>query len=276
MVITANSSLGQNDKYKSMRISINNIQLNVIEQGSGPLTLVLLHYFGGSAMEWQSVMAQLSDRYRCIAIDLRGHGDSDSPETGYSVDDMADDVAAVLREKNTVSFVLIGHSMSGKVAMALAARQPSGLQSLLLLSPSPPLPEPIPDEDRQKMLRTYGQREAAEDTFRQITEKPLPEAAHAQIVADNLRTANVAWNAWLLEGSKENIAGQMPFITVPVHLLVGTNDRAVKPGVSETMTMPYLPTATFETVAGAGHLLPWETPDTVVDFIQKKIALDFA
>lgn len=237
---------------------------------------MLLHYFGGSAMEWQSVMAQLSDRYRCIAIDLRGHGDSDSPETGYSVDDMADDVAAVLREKNIVSFVLIGHSMSGKVAMALAARQPSGLQSLLLLSPSPPLPEPIPDEDRQKMLRTYGQREAAEDTFRQITEKPLPEAAHAQIVADNLRTANVAWDAWLLEGSKEDIAGQMPLITVPVHLLVGVDDRAVKPGVSETMTMPYLSTATFETVAGAGHLLPWETPDTVVDFIQKKIALDFA
>jgi len=67
----------------------------------------------------------------------------------------------------------------------------------------------------------------------------------------------------------------MPRITVPVHLLVGTNDRAVKPGVSETMTMPYLPTATFETVAGAGHLLPWETPDAVVDFTQKKIASDF-
>jgi len=276
MVITANSSPGRNDKYKPMRISINNIQLNVIEQGSGPLTLVLLHYFGGSAMEWQSVMAQLSDRYRCIAIDLRGHGDSDSPETGYSVDDMADDVAAVLREKNTVSFVLIGHSMSGKVAMALAARQPSGLQSLLLLSPSPPLPEPIPDEDRQEMLDTHGQKKAAEDTFRQITEKPLSEEAHAQIVADNLRTANVAWDAWLLEGSKEDISDRMNLVTVPVHLLVGTDDRAVKPGVSETMTMPYLSTATFETVAGAGHLLPWETPDTVVDFIQKKIASDFA
>jgi len=46
--------------------------------------------------------------------------------------------------------------------------------------------------------------------------------------------------------------------------------------VSETMTMPYLPTATFETVDGAGHLLPWETPDAVADFIQKKIASDFA
>lgn len=258
-----------------MRTLINHIQLNVIEQGSGPITLVLLHYFGGSALEWQSVMAQLSDRYRCIAVDMRGHGDSDAPAAGYSVDDMADDVAAVLLSKNVGDFVLVGHSMSGKVAMALAARQPAGLKSLLLLSPSPPLPEPIPDDDRQEMLQTHGQRAAAEDTFKQITEKSLSEAAHQQIVADNLRTAKPAWDAWLLEGSKEDIADRMPRITVSVHLLVGTDDRAVKPDVSETMTLPYLQKATFETVEGAGHLLPWETPDAVVDFIQKKITADF-
>ena len=100
-------------------------------------------------------MQLLSNKYRCIAIDLRGHGDSDvaddvAPEAGYSVDTMADDVAAILHEEKVGDFILIGHSMSGKVALALAARQPSGLKSLLLLSPSPPLPEPIPDEDRQE------------------------------------------------------------------------------------------------------------------------------
>ena len=52
----------------------------------------------------------------------------------------------------------------------------------------------------------------------------------------------------------------MPRVNVPAHLLVGTDDRAVKPDVSETMTLPYLQNATFETVDGAGHLLPWETP----------------
>ncbi len=264
-----------------MRTLINNIQLNVIEQGSGPLTLVFLHYFGGSALEWQSVMAQLSDRYRCIAIDLRGHGDSDAPsvdapDIGYSVDDMANDVAAVLREKSVSDFVLVGHSMSGKVALALAARQPSGLQSLLLLSPSPPVPEPIPDADRQKMLQSHGQREAAEDTFQQITEKPLSDASHQQIVADNLRTAKPAWDAWLLEGSRENIADRMPRIMVPVHLLVGTDDRAVTPEVSEMMTMPYLIGTTMSGVVGAGHLLPWESPDAVVGFIKRNLAINFS
>ncbi len=259
-----------------MRIAINNTQLNVIEQGSGPLTLVLLHYFGGSALEWHSVMAQLSGQYRCIAIDLRGHGDSDVSRSGYSVDAMADDVMAVLREKNAGDFVVVGHSMSGKVAMALAARQPIGLQSLLLLSPSPPLPEPISDTNRQAMRQTHGQREAAEDTFKQITEKLLSDAARQQIVADNLRTSQAAWDAWLLTGSREDIADRMPRILVPVHLLVGADDRALKPNVSETMTIPHLRNATLELVENAGHLLPWETPDVVGRFIQKKMAIYFA
>ena len=258
-----------------MKIQANGISLNIIEQGNGPLTLVLLHYFGGSALEWQLVMEKLSSQYRCLAIDLRGHGDSDAPEIGYSVDNMADDVAAVLREKSVGDFALVGHSMSGKVAMALAARQPTGLTSLLLLSPSPPLPEPIPDADREEMLQTHGQKKAAEETFGKITAKPVSKDAQAQIVADNLRTSKVAWDAWLLEGSKENIADRMPRITVPVHLLVGADDQAVKPDVSETMTMPYCQHATLELVEGAGHLLPWETPDAVADFIQKKIATDF-
>ena len=126
-----------------MVYSVNNTHLNVLESGSGPLTLVFLHYFGGSAMEWQIVMGHLADQYRCVAVDMRGHGDSSSPKTGYSVADMADDIQALIQEMAIQEFVLIGHSMSGKVALELASRQPDDLQSLLLISPSPPYPNPF-------------------------------------------------------------------------------------------------------------------------------------
>jgi pimeloyl-ACP methyl ester carboxylesterase len=255
-----------------MYYSVNNTQLNVLESGNGPLTLVFLHYFGGSAMEWQPVMAQLADHYRCVAVDLRGHGNSSSPETGYSVADMADDVQGLIPAMGIQDFVLIGHSMSGKVALALASRQPEGLLRLLLLSPSPPLPEPIPDTDRQEMLDTHGQQTAAEETYSKITAKPLSESVKAQIVADNLRTSKAAWNAWLMMGSKETISEQMPSINVPVHILVGTNDKAIPPDVQQEMTLPYLPDATLESIDGAGHLLPWETPDELTAFIQRKVS----
>jgi len=265
-----------------MTYTLNKVQLNVLEQGSGSLTLVFLHYFGGSALEWQLVINQLSAHFHCLAVDLRGHGnsvvsDEVSPETSYSVDAMADDVDALLQTLGISNFVLIGHSMSGKVALALAAgspdrRQHAGLRSLILVAPSPPLPEPIPEKDRQEMLSTHGQRSAAEQTFEKITVKPVSEETKEQIIRDNLRTTKAAWNAWLTMGSKEDITNRMSRISVPIAIIAGLSDIALASDVQPTMTIPYLKNVTFDTIPDAGHLLPLEVPDIVVDFIQKKIA----
>lgn len=254
-----------------MKYTTNGVQLNVLEQGSGPLTLIFLHYFGGSALEWQAVVNQLAGQYRCLAVDLRGHGDSEAPATGYAVDDMADDIADLVATLTIQDFVLIGHSMSGKVALALAARQPTGLQSLILISPSPPVPEPIPDDERQKLLRGHGQRSAAEQTLKNITAATVSKSVREQIINDDLRTSKLAWDAWLLAGSKEIISDRMVSITIPVHIVVGLEDRALPPDVQPRLVIPYLKTATFDTIKGAGHLLPWEVPDELVHFIQKKI-----
>lgn len=257
-----------------MRYKVIDTSLNVLEQGDGPLTLVFLHYFGGSAREWQGVMNQLSGEYRCIAIDLRGHGDSDAPSTSYAVDDMADDVADLLNTLGVEDFVLVGHSMSGKVAFALASRQPVGLQSLLLVSPSPPVPEPIPADERQKLLAGYGKRLAAEKMVKNTTAVPVSKAVQKQIIADNLRTAKPAWDAWLLRGSNEDISARMVRVNVPVRIIVGSEDRALPPDVQTKMTLPYLTDVTLEIIDGAGHLLPWEVANELVKFIWKNLPID--
>lgn len=261
-----------------MKYAINGTQLHVLEQGSGTTTLVFLHYFGGSALEWQEVMNHLSDTYRCLAIDLRGCGDSAAPESGYSVDDMADDIADLLVVLDIQDFVLVGHSMSGKVALALAVGtpdrpQPTGFQSLLLVSPSPPVPEPIPDDERKKLLQGYGQRSVAEQTLKNITAAHVSKPIQEQIILDDLRTSKPAWDAWLLTGSKENISERMASLTVPVHIIVGTEDQALPPDVQERLVVPYLRNVTLDTIKGVGHLIPWEAPDALVDFILKKISV---
>lgn len=259
-----------------MQYTANGIELNVLEQGHGDTTLVFLHYFGGSALEWQEVMNQLSNQYRCLAIDLRGYGDSEAPANGYSVDDMAEDVIELLWALSVQHFVLIGHSMSGKVALALAAgtprhNQPNGLQSLILVSPSPPVPEPISDDERQKLLQGHGQRSSAEQTLKNIIAAHVSERIQEQIIQDDLRTSKQAWAAWLLVGSKENISDRMASVTVPVHIISGSKDQALPPDVQTRLVMPYLKNVTFTTMAGVGHLIPWEAPNALVDFIQKKI-----
>lgn len=248
------------------------VELHTIASGQGPLTLVFLHYFGGSAAEWQAVAAQLEIKHRCVAVDLRGHGDSPAPKAGYSVDDMTDDVVGALEQLAVDQYILIGHSMSGKVVLNLASRQPVGLQQVLLVSPSPPHPEPIPEKDRKEMLETHGTEQAAVKTFENITAKPVSRADRQQIITDNLRTSEVAWDAWLTAGSKEDIADRMSRVVVPVSIIAGNKDNALSPDVQPELTLPTLPNATFEVLDGAGHLIPYEMPDALVHFITKKIS----
>lgn len=219
-----------------------------------------LHYWAGSGLEYEPLRQLLPPGTRLLAPDLPGYGTQPAPAGfDYSIRRYADWLAAYTAGQKLTDYTLIGHSMGGKLALALAARQPVGLRGLLLLSPSPPSAEPISDEDRAASLAAYGQADEAEKTFAKITSRSLPAAQHQQVVADNLRTTRAAWDAWLLAGSKEDITALMPQVQVPCRLLVGTNDRAISPEVQRRHTLPLLPAGTELTeVPGAGHLLPLE------------------
>jgi len=81
-----------------VNIASNGILLYVDEQGGGDMSLVFLHYWGGSSRTWRHVIAALPKSYRTIAIDHRGWGESDAPATGYALSDLADDAQGVVDE----------------------------------------------------------------------------------------------------------------------------------------------------------------------------------
>ena len=228
-------------------------------------TYLALHYWAGSGREYDLLPPLLPSGCRLLAPSLPGFGDQAVPAGfDYSVASYADWVAGYIAEQQLDDYHLIGHSMSGKVAMLLAARQPAGLRGLLLLSPSPPTPEPISDDDRAASLAAYGQPAEAEKTFTKITSIPLSEQEHRQVVEDNLRTTRAAWDEWLLRGSREDISAHMPRIAVPCRLLVGENDRAIPPAAQRQQTLPLLPAGSaMVVVPGAGHLLPLEAPEEI-------------
>ncbi|MBO0939878.1 alpha/beta fold hydrolase [Fibrella sp. HMF5335] len=249
--------------------------------GASPaLTLVFLHYYGGSAQSWTAVVDALAPDYGCLVFDLPGFGESPPLSDHQGVDDVALVVANAIAEQiGDTPFVLVGHSMGGKIALAIAAgrpgqAQPAGLRAMVLLATSPPGPEPIPDDSRQEMLdkpslSPLKQRESAEKTLAKITRKPLSEAVRAQTIADNLRASPEAWIAWPAIGSRDNITNRMARITVPVALLVGDQDEALASFVQPDMVQPYLPQATLRILPGVGHLLPMEVPDEVVNQIRE-------
>ena len=257
-----------------MRLKINDTILNVDETGVGNYdktrpTLVFLHYFGGSSLAWTEVIAELSDDYHCVAPDLRGFGASDAPVGNCAVSDYADDVASLISILRLENYVVIGHSMGGKIALALAARNPKGLRSLILLAPSPPTPEPIPEPVRTKLLASHGNRCVATDTVCKAADAKLPGEVFARAINDNLRTSEAAWNWWLESGSREDISAEVEKINVPVLVAAGENDAAMTPELLSGEIVRRIEGAHLIVVPEVKHLLPLEAPEKIAGLIRE-------
>lgn len=114
----------------------------------GAPVLVLLHGLGEGAVSWDGVAPVFAERFRVVALDLRGHGDSSWPGT-YSYELMCDDVVGVLDVLGLGEVVLVGHSMGGAVAHLVTQTRPDRVAALVVEDAPPPYPrEPRPLPER--------------------------------------------------------------------------------------------------------------------------------
>jgi short-subunit dehydrogenase/pimeloyl-ACP methyl ester carboxylesterase len=251
-----------------MKIAANGIRIHVKEQGSGDLPLVFLHYWGGSSRTWDSVIAALPQPFRTIATDLRGWGESDAPVTGYGLGDIADDAQGVIETLNLPRYVLVGHSMGGKVAQLLASRRPKGLVGLVLVAPSPPQPLAMPPEIRDIMANAYSTRETVIMALEQMmTAKALSPKDLEQVIEDSLRGAPQAKAAWPRSTSLEDITGEVAAINVPTIVIAGALDRVDSVDLLKAELLSRLPQAELHVLPGTGHLSPLESPREIAQLI---------
>jgi pimeloyl-ACP methyl ester carboxylesterase len=248
---------------------VNGIQLNVRDQGRGEPSFLFLHYWGGSSRTWDPVINRLKTDFRCVAYDQRGWGDSDKPETGYSVQDLANEAEALLRTLGLTRYVLIGHSMGGKVAQLLASRRPAGLEALILIAPAPPTPINLTEAERNQRIQAYGNREAVEFLIQNVlTAVPLSDQIREQIIEDTLKGAAPAKYAWPEKGLLEDISRAVLDICVPTLVLAGENDQVEKIDLLERALVPNIPTARITIIPETGHLSPLEVPDKIASEIR--------
>ncbi|HUC18368.1 MAG TPA: alpha/beta hydrolase [Acetobacteraceae bacterium] len=253
-----------------MKVASNGLSLHVEEQGEGDLSLVFLHYWGGSSRTWKHVTAKLAPAFRTLAIDQRGWGKSDAPAEGYGLADLAADAEGAIAALNLRRYVLVGHSMGGKVAQLMASRRPAGLAGLALVAPSPPQPMTMPAEARDMMANAYATRQTIEASIDNVlTAKPLPFEDREQVIADSLGGAPSAKLAWPRATSLEDITAEVRAIEVPTIVIAGELDRVDSPALLEAELLPRIPQAVMHVLAGTGHLSILESPDALVPIIER-------
>ncbi len=221
--------------------------------------LVFLHYFGGAATSWQWVAEQLPD-YRCIAIHLPGFGGRaalDQP----SLQEYADDVCQELARLEIEDYILVGHSMGGKIALQIAASCDRAPAHVVLVAPSPPTQEPMPAEEKERLLKHHPSRDNAKTTVTNATQQSLRDDQRELAIQTHVTVDNSAWRWWLLDGMNHSIANQVTQISVPVTVIASEDDPVIPFDTIQSDVLDVLPSADLIATQDIGHLIPLESAD---------------
>jgi pimeloyl-ACP methyl ester carboxylesterase len=125
----------------SMRIpGADGLSLNLIEWSREGVPMLLLHGFSNEAHIWDDFAPTVAPYYRVLAMDLRGHGDSDwHPEAAYDYEDHVGDIEAIISNLGFERLVIVAHSLGGRAAMLFGGRHPEKLAGLVIVDSAPEL-----------------------------------------------------------------------------------------------------------------------------------------
>ena len=126
--------------YTRKNLNLSEIQLSYLEwqpkeNQDKKQPLLLLHGLADSALVWLNLGEYLADKYHIVAPDMRGHGESGKPESGYSFEKTIADLEALIENLNWSSANILGHSWTGKLACIWARKNPEIFKSMILVDP---------------------------------------------------------------------------------------------------------------------------------------------
>ena len=247
---------------------VNGIKLAYEDHGSGE-TLLLIHGLCGSSRYWDRIIPVLSEHYRVIAVDLRGHGDSDVSDETYTMELLADDIAQLMETLAIHTAILFGHSLGGYVTLAFAERHADKLRGFSLVNSSG---YPDDEEGRAKrLLSIKGIRKNGMDSFMEGLVTKLFTPAHLVSMKHEVdRTLQIGLRTNPM-GAINALTGIMERpvrnhiiteSTVPVLLIASEADQVIPLDKSLAMQGDHI---THVQIPNSGHMSLQEYPSTLAN-----------
>ena len=227
--------------------------------------VVLLHYFGGASRSWQWVEAHLRAE-TVYAPDLPGFGRAD-PLTDPTIANYARWIAEQIEARQLRNVTLVGHSMSGKLALQVALDRPDLIGRAILVAPSPPTQEPMDTDEKMEKLRTHPSRSAAIESVHDATVAQISIEQVTVAVQTQLAVADSAWKWWLMQGMNNPIADKLYRLAIPVTVVASRNDPVIPLEKLREDFERYLASAEFVITQNVGHLIPLEAADWLAQII---------
>ncbi len=241
----------------------------------GAKTLLMIHGLAGSSLaEWYRIGPVLAEKYRLVMLDHRSHGLAPLARDRFEVEDVADDLAGVLDQLGVGDVNVVGYSMGGTIAQALAHRHPGRVGKLILVATFSHHPQPV------RFWRGAGAVIAR--AWERLTGLGTPEvrsgylrltgaveAKHARWLWEETHRRDVDAGAQstfaLLRFDSRPWIGRLEAETLVV---IPTRDQLVPPAWQYHLAAA-IPDAEVAELVGVRHEAPWTNPDELVDLITR-------
>ncbi|HTS85093.1 MAG TPA: 3-oxoadipate enol-lactonase [Usitatibacter sp.] len=233
------------------------VKLHAIESGSGD-AVVLVHAIGCDHRMWDSLAAALASRFRVIRIDVRGHGRSPEPPGPYSLDELADDVAALLDARGIERAHWVGLSMGGMIGQAFALAHPGRLHRLVLANTTSSYGAEGPKlwDARIKAVTEGGMAAIVDVVMTRYFSDAFREL-HADVVATYrsrvLSTPAKGYVACCAALRELDFTRDLAKIRARTLVIAGEKDAGTPVAMSEEI-MRHIPGAQLAVIQGAAHL----------------------
>jgi pimeloyl-ACP methyl ester carboxylesterase len=241
----------------------NGVRLRYAEQGDpAGEAVILLHGYSDSWFTWSRVLPLLSSRRRAIALDLRGHGDSDRPSRGYAMRELAGDVVAFMAAKRIARAAVVGHSMGSFVAQQVALAAPRRVSRLVLVASGT---APARFNDMLELQRAVnGLPDTVPEAFirefqNSTIHRSVPEVFLERVISESRKLPTLVWreamSGMLATGRPERLRAQ----DIPTLILWGDRDAMTSRAEQEALTR--LVGGELKVYDETGHSPHWERPE---------------
>lgn len=238
------------------------------EAADGP-TLLLLHGWTASAdLQFMTAYEALAERWSFVGVDHRGHGRGLRPPVPFTLEDCADDAAAVVRALGVGPVVVVGYSMGGPIAMHLAARHPDVVAGLVLQATALEWRATRRERAQWRLLRAMGWM-LRHFAYPRWLQRGVERLVHA----DHELSPYLPWmlgemrrnDPWMVVEAGRALAQYdarpwAPTLGVPAAVMVTTRDRLVRPRKQRALA-DAVGAQTRTVMVDGDHLVPWEHPD---------------
>ena len=271
------------DNWQRQQLKVNQTLYRYWERGEGP-TLIFAH---GLLVNHEAFSAQfnvLSESYRCIVLDMPGHGQSGYHPDGWTLDDLCRDLALMIQELSLGEVTFIGQSQGGMVGIRLAARYPALLSGLVLIGTSAraEFPERLEHWQRQREIILNGSEQQRAAVFTAIQRHINGEAWLSSTPAEVIHERGVmlahdraglvlALDAAVI--TRGDVRELLPQIKAPTLVICGEQDTATPVELSREIVSA-IDNASLLTLASVGHHPMIEAPTEVTDAIGEFLRLN--